>query len=296
MAHDVDMARHQGEDDPSPQGRRHAGSSPGIPGAGGPPEHGRTSPGNTREPPAGAPDLPDDGPEPPGDTRDIPDASEGARQAAGAPARSPEPDTPVTLGYAVFETAIGPCGLAWGPAGITGVNLPETSARETLARLAERFPEATASAAPPDIALAIDRIVDVLDGGRDDLADIALDLRGRSSFECRAYAVARAIPPGSTMTYGEVAAAIGNPGLARAVGRAMGGNPYPIIVPCHRVLGADGSIGGFSAHGGATTKRHMLLAEGVPEREGPALFGPAELYPTVRASSEAEVPSHRGSL
>lgn len=184
----------------------------------------------------------------------------------------------MTLGYAVFETAIGPCGLAWGPAGITGVNLPESSAGETLARLAARHPEASARPAPPAIARIIDRIVALVAGESDDLADVELDLRGRSGFECRAYAVARAIPPGSTMTYGDVAAAIGNPGLARAVGRAMGGNPFPIIVPCHRVLGADGSIGGFSAHGGPTTKRRMLLAEGVPEREGPALFGARELF------------------
>lgn len=199
-------------------------------------------------------------------------------QQPDAAARSAESDAPVTLGYAVFDTAIGPCGLAWGPAGITGVSLPESSAQQTLAGLAQRFPDATASSAPPSIARVIDRIVEVLAGGRDDLADVPLDLRGRSDFERRAYALARAVPPGSTTTYGEVAAAIANPGLARAVGRAMGGNPFPIIVPCHRVLGADGSIGGFSAHGGATTKRRMLLAEGVPEREGPALFAASELY------------------
>jgi methylated-DNA-[protein]-cysteine S-methyltransferase len=193
-------------------------------------------------------------------------------------ARSPEDDAPVTLGYAVFDTAIGACGLAWGPAGVTGVHLPEANAADTLARLGERFPGADPRPVPPTIAAVIDRIVAVLAGASDDLADVDLDLRGRSGFECRAYSVARAIPPGATLTYGEVAARIGNAGLARAVGRAMAGNPFPIIVPCHRVLGADGSIGGFSAHGGPTTKRRMLLAEGVPEREGPGLFAASELY------------------
>ena len=148
----------------------------------------------------------------------------------------------------MFDTPIGPCGVAWGPAGITGMQLPEGTATQSLAGLERRVPGASAHAVPPAIAAVIDRVVAVLDGGRDDLGDVALDLRGRSGFECRAYSVVRGIPPGSTMTYGDVAAAIGNPGLARAVGRAMGGNPFPIIVPCHRVLGADGTIGGFSAH------------------------------------------------
>lgn len=206
-----------------------------------------------------------------------------------ATVRSPESDTPVTLGYAVFDTAIGPCGVAWGPAGLTGTQLPEGGAQDTLAHLAQQFPTASARAAPPEIAAVLDRIVAVLDGGPDDLSDVVLDLRGRSGFECRAYAVARSIPPGSTMTYGEVAGAIGNPGLARAVGRAMAGNPFPIIVPCHRVLGADGSIGGFSAHGGRTTKRRMLLAEGVAEREGPTLFAAADLFPAPAAAGPATV-------
>jgi methylated-DNA-[protein]-cysteine S-methyltransferase len=204
----------------------------------------------------------------------------GSTAAASSAARSPEEDAPITVGLAVFDTAIGPCGIAWGPAGITGMHLPEGTAAETLEGLVRRFPGATAHAVPPAIAAVIDRVVGVLDGGRDDLGDVDLDLRGRSGFECRAYSVVRGIPPGSTMTYGDVAAAIGNPGLARAVGRAMGGNPFPIVVPCHRVLGADGSIGGFSAHGGLTTKRRMLFAEGVAEREGPALFAATELYPT----------------
>jgi methylated-DNA-[protein]-cysteine S-methyltransferase len=211
-------------------------------------------------------------------TQSAPDAGHALRPSD---TRSPEADSPVTLGYAVFHAAIGACGVAWGPAGITGVQLPETTPEQTLKRLAERFPDAGPRTAPPAVVAIIDRIVAVLAGAPDDLADVDLDLRGRSGFECRAYAVARATPPGSTITYGEVATAIGNPGLARAVGRAMGANPFPIIVPCHRVLGADGSIGGFSAHGGSTTKRRMLLAEGVPEREGPALFAASELYSTA---------------
>lgn len=187
-------------------------------------------------------------------------------------------DVPVTDGFAVFDTVIGVCGIAWGPAGITGVQLPEGTADATGARLAAAHPDAARRRPPPPIAAVVERIRQVLDGAADDLADVPLDLRGRSDFERRAYAVARSISPGNTMTYGQVAERIGNAGLARAVGRAMGGNPFPIVVPCHRVLGADGSIGGFSAHGGAVTKRRMLLAEGVPERDEPALFGADALY------------------
>jgi methylated-DNA-[protein]-cysteine S-methyltransferase len=187
-------------------------------------------------------------------------------------------DVPVTDGFAVFDSVIGECGIAWGPAGITGVQLPEGTADATAERLARAHPGAARRRPPPPIAAVVERVRQVLAGAADDLADVPLDLQGRSDFERRAYAVARSITPGHTLTYGQVAERIGNAGLARAVGRAMGGNPFPIVVPCHRVLGADGSIGGFSAHGGAVTKRRMLLAEGVPERDGPALFGADALY------------------
>ena len=185
----------------------------------------------------------------------------------------------------MFDTAIGTCGIAWGARGITGVQLPEPSARATRERMVESRPDVDEARPPAPVQRAIDRIRAVLEGSsRDDLADIALDTAELSDFLQRAYAVARTIAPGQTLTYGQVAARIGSPGLARAVGRAMGANPFPIIVPCHRVLGADGTIGGFSAPGGATTKRRMLLAEGVPEHEGPALFGADELYPPLDGS------------
>ena len=73
--------------------------------------------------------------------------------------------------------------------------------------------------------------------------------------------MARRIPPGETLTYGEVAARLGDRGAARAVGKALGQNPFALIVPCHRVLAAGGGIGGFSAGGGVTTKRRLLTIE-----------------------------------
>ena len=96
-----------------------------------------------------------------------------------------------------------------------------------------------------------------------------LDLDGVPEFHRRVYDVARAIPPGETRSYGEVAAALGEPGAAQAVGRALGRNPVPIVVPCHRVLAADGRLHGFSAPGGIETKRRMLALEGAG---APTLF------------------------
>lgn len=191
----------------------------------------------------------------------------------GAPARG------AAVGFAVFPTALGECGIAWGPGGITGVHLPEESGDAVRAVLASAQEGAFEAAPPAEVREVMDRIVALLGGrSQDDLSDVRLDMSQLSGFLQRAYTITRTITPGHTMTYGQIAERLGSPGLARAVGRAMGANPFPIIVPCHRVLGADGSIGGFSAHGGALTKRRMLLAEGVPEQEGPALFGPDELF------------------
>lgn len=109
---------------------------------------------------------------------------------------------------------------------------------------------------------AIDAIVELLRSGRADLGDVELDRSAVGEFEWRAYALARSIAPGCTRTYGEIASALGEPGAARAVGQAMGHNPWPLVVPCHRVLAADGNPGGFSAAGGVATKLRLLAIEG----------------------------------
>lgn len=175
-------------------------------------------------------------------------------------------------GFALFDTVIGRCGLAWGEQGLIGAQLPETTPGAAWARLRKRFPAAVEAEPPPDVERVIDRIRDVLGGGRDDLADIVLDLGGQNPFNLRVYAIARAIPPGETSTYGEVARAMGEPGAARAVGKALGENPWPIIVPCHRVLGSSGSMGGFSAPGGGETKARLLTIEKARTSAAPTLF------------------------
>ena len=163
--------------------------------------------------------------------------------------------------FALFDTAIGRCGVAWSDRGLVGVQLPEAGEMKTRERMLQRFPAAGETAPPHKVQLAIDNIVALLCGEPSDLSAIELDMEDVAPFHRRVYEVARAIPPGRTLAYGEVAARAGAPGAARAVGQALGHNPFPIIVPCHRVVAAGGKIGGFSAHGGTATKRRMLAIE-----------------------------------
>jgi methylated-DNA-[protein]-cysteine S-methyltransferase len=165
-------------------------------------------------------------------------------------------------GTALFATALGPCGIAWTPRGIAGVQLPEGSEPRTRARLARRFPGWPELPAPPSVARVIGRIVALLRGEIDTFDDVALDMTGVPPFHQRVYAAALTIRPGHTMSYGEIARALGDVQAARAVGQALGRNPFAPIVPCHRVLGADGRPGGFSAHGGVAMKRRLLALEG----------------------------------
>jgi O-6-methylguanine DNA methyltransferase len=165
-------------------------------------------------------------------------------------------------GFSLFDTAIGRCGIAWGERGIVGVQLPEAGEAETRERMLHRFPTAAESKPPPEIQRALDHIVGLLRGEADDLATIPLDMEGVPPFHQRVYQLARTIPPGKTLSYGDIAARLDARGAARAVGQALGHNPFPIVVPCHRVLAASGKIGGFSAHGGVATKQRMLAIEG----------------------------------
>jgi methylated-DNA-[protein]-cysteine S-methyltransferase len=175
--------------------------------------------------------------------------------------------------FTLFDTAIGACALVWGEHGIVGSALPETSAAATRARVQRRFGGAPETAPPAELQAVIARIQALLCGTPDDLADIALDLRGVPAFNVRVYELARRIPPGRTRSYGEIAEALGEAApMARAVGQALGANPFPIIVPCHRVLAAGSRAGGFSAPGGTRTKLRLLEIEGAPLGGTPGLF------------------------
>ena len=174
--------------------------------------------------------------------------------------------------FSLFDTPVGPCGLVWGASGLIGVLLPEASERATRAQAQRRFSGAHEADALPEIRQVMARIVGLLSGAPDSLQDIALDTAAVPPFNLRVYELARGILPGQTLSYGEVAARLGEPQAARAVGQALGANPFPIIVPCHRVLAAGGKSGGFSAPGGARTKLRLLAIEGAPLGAGPGLF------------------------
>jgi methylated-DNA-[protein]-cysteine S-methyltransferase len=186
-------------------------------------------------------------------------------------------------GFALFDTAIGCCGIAWGAHGVVGVQLPERHDRATRDRLSRRFPDAGEAGPPSDIQQAIDSIVALLRGEARDLSCITLDMDGIPPFRQAIYAVLRGIRAGATLSYGEIATRFGDGIAARDVGDAMGKNPFPIIVPCHRVVASGGKIGGFSAAGGITTKLRLLNIERARVGEAPSLFESLPLATRPRA-------------
>ena len=139
-------------------------------------------------------------------------------------------------------------------------------------RLAARFPGSEEAEPPPFVADAAARIVRLLSGERVDFADVPLDLSEASELERKVYAAALRIPCGEVRTYGEIAREIDAPGAAQAVGVALGRNPVPILVPCHRVLASGGKSGGFSAPGGVSTKFRMLEIERARRSDDGGLF------------------------
>lgn len=167
-------------------------------------------------------------------------------------------------GHTLFDTALGTCGIAWGAGGIVAVQLPEADPLATQGRLLSGLAQGgyPAAPAPAGVCEAIAGIQALLMGQPLDLREVPLDMSRISPFHQRVYAIARAIPPGQTRTYGDVAQQLGGKGLSRAVGQALGLNPFAPVVPCHRVLAAGDKPGGFSAGGGALTKLRMLQIEG----------------------------------
>jgi methylated-DNA-[protein]-cysteine S-methyltransferase len=175
------------------------------------------------------------------------------------------------LGYALFETALGTCAIAWAGARVTRFRLPGASRDALHAGLRRR---GLLECVPPaGIAAVIAGVQRYMRGERVDFEDVSLGLDEQPAFQRAVYDACRAIPWGETVSYGELAARVGaGKGAARAVGQAMGANPIPLIVPCHRVLAAGRRIGGFSAPGGARAKERMLALEGVTPGDGTPLL------------------------
>lgn len=174
--------------------------------------------------------------------------------------------------FCLFDTAIGRCGIAWSDGGIVALQLPQPNEAQTRIRIGQRYGDIAEASPPAQVKAAIDRVAALLAGEPDDLADIPIDLAEVSEFQHKVYDIARTIPPGKTLTYGDIANRLGGVGLSREVGQALGQNPIPIIVPCHRVLAAGDKPGGFSANGGVATKLKLLAIEGAAVNYTPSLF------------------------
>jgi O-6-methylguanine DNA methyltransferase len=175
------------------------------------------------------------------------------------------------LRYALFTSALGPMGIAWGQGRVVAVQLPEEDRDATLARLRTRLPRGglatSLKGAPAWLRRAVSAIQRHLDGDPQDLSSIPLDFDGIADFRRRVYEAARRCPSGRTVSYAELARLAGSPRAFRAVGSAMSKNPVPMLVPCHRVVGSGGKSGGFSAYGGVATKARLLALEAAGGRD-----------------------------
>ena len=174
--------------------------------------------------------------------------------------------------FTLFDTAIGRVAIAWNQRGVVAVQLPGSTESRTRARIMHMFAGASEASPPIAVAGAIERITTLLSGEPVDLSGVVLDETNVPEFQRRVYEIARTIPPGHTLTYGDIATRLGDPAVARAVGQALGENPFPIVVPCHRVLAANGKLGGFSAPGGTATKLTLLRIEGAEAAAQLGLF------------------------
>ena len=163
----------------------------------------------------------------------------------------------------LFDTALGTCGVAWGPRGLVAVQLPEASADDVARRLAIHAPGAVVADPPAWVRDLVEAMKRHFEGAPERFEHVALDLEQVPPFHRKIYVAARDVAAGETVSYGELAKRIGSAGAARAVGQAMAKNPWPLVVPCHRVLAAQGRAGGFSSYGGVVTKARLLELERV---------------------------------
>lgn len=181
----------------------------------------------------------------------------------------------------LFPTALGNCGIVWDGETVIATSLPEASPEATEHRLVAQT-GATKASPPEAIQRAIDGMTALLEGERPDLSAISCDFRNSDAFAQQVYALTRDVGPGETTTYGAIAKKLGDVQLARSVGQALGRNPIPIIVPCHRIVGADGKLVGFSADGGVSLKLRLLDIEKAQIGDAPSLFDelPLAIKPT----------------
>lgn len=155
--------------------------------------------------------------------------------------------------HATFPTALGRCAIAWSDAGVTRFLLPDP----------DRSGNDTEAIPPPWIVDVIDRVKQHLAGDLQDFSDVRFDLGKMPDFQQAVLRASLKIKPGHTKSYGEIAADVGHPVAAsRAVGAALGSNPCPLLIPCHRIVASSGNMTGFSGPGGVATKARLLAIEG----------------------------------
>ncbi len=167
-----------------------------------------------------------------------------------------------TAGYHLFDTAFGVAGLAWRGAAVVAVSFPGDDRAAAAACLRRHAPDAVEMPPPPAVEKTCRDVADLFAGGRPDFSGVDLDDEGAPAFERDVWTLTRAIPMGETRTYGDIAKDLGDVAFSQRVGQALGRNPFPVIVPCHRVVGAGGAMTGFSATGGVEAKRRLLKLEG----------------------------------
>lgn len=163
--------------------------------------------------------------------------------------------------YCLFETAIGPCGIAWSRQGIVRLQLPEANPKATKRRLLKEIGSAKPGIPQASVQKIISRIQKYFEKEEIDFSRVPLDLKGVAPFHRKVYEAARRIPWGKKTTYHELAQLAGSPTAFRAVGQALAKNPFAVLIPCHRVVSSGGDLGGFSAFGGTKTKKKLLRLE-----------------------------------
>lgn len=166
--------------------------------------------------------------------------------------------------HTLFTTDFGTCALSWGEEGLTGFQLPDETDAKTRARIsAKDGADEAAGTVPAWVGEVIRKVRLHLSGKPQDFTGTPIAWRQVSGFQKSVYVEARGIGAGEIRSYGDISAALSlGPEGARAVGAALGSNPWPLIVPCHRVVSADGKMTGFSAPGGVRTKTRLLVLEG----------------------------------
>jgi methylated-DNA-[protein]-cysteine S-methyltransferase len=163
------------------------------------------------------------------------------------------------VGIAICQVRWGWVGIAWSEQGLVRVTLPQP----TEAEARQQLPRPGGASRPGPSGLDLNALIEKLRRyfvGEAVVFDEPLDPREGTDFQRRIWALTREIPRGDTRSYSELAREAGSPGAARAVGQAMARNPWPVVVPCHRVVGWDGRLTGFG--GGIAMKERMLLMEG----------------------------------